>query len=178
MTLPTCSLKRGWPTCIAARGWNSGWRHRAVAGYTDIGLAADPAHKRVLRDAGIVQTPEDLGIDRRRANRQMLAAKSIRDLVEWSGGLYNLLLDSVTGKGIANGSTSNITSFQRQKSDRPSLPQTVHCGIVLRRSGSVAGTQSPGRRNRHQYLYAGHRVRRYLGKSSPPVFSITVRWAI
>ena len=26
---------------------------------------------------------------KRRANRQMLAAKSIRDLVEWSGGLYN-----------------------------------------------------------------------------------------
>ena len=62
---------------------------RAVAGYTDIGLAADPAQTQALRDAGIVQTPEDLGIDRRRANRQMLAAKSIRDLVEWSGGLYN-----------------------------------------------------------------------------------------
>ncbi|WP_446918214.1 malonate decarboxylase subunit alpha, partial [Klebsiella pneumoniae] len=42
-----------------------------------------------LREAGIVKTPEDLGIDRRRANRQMLAAKSIRDLVDWSGGLYN-----------------------------------------------------------------------------------------
>ena len=62
---------------------------RAVAGYTDIGLAADPAQTQALRDAGIVQTPEDLGIDRRRANRQMLAAKSIRDLVEWSGDLYN-----------------------------------------------------------------------------------------
>ena len=62
---------------------------RAVAGYTDIGLAADPAQTQALRDAGIVKTPEDLGIDRRRANRQMLAAKSIRDLVDWSGGLYN-----------------------------------------------------------------------------------------
>ena len=61
---------------------------RAVAGYTDIGLAADPAQTQALRDAGIVKTPEDLGIDRRRANRQMLAAKSIRDLVDWSGGLY------------------------------------------------------------------------------------------
>lgn len=62
---------------------------RAVAGYTEIGLAADPAETQRLRDAGIVKTPEDLGIDRRRANRQMLAAKNIRDLVDWSGGLYN-----------------------------------------------------------------------------------------
>lgn len=62
---------------------------RAVAGYTEIGLAADPAQTQALREAGIVKTPEDLGIDRRRANRQMLAAKSIRDLVDWSGGLYN-----------------------------------------------------------------------------------------
>ncbi|MEG3494709.1 malonate decarboxylase subunit alpha [Klebsiella variicola] len=62
---------------------------RAVAGYTGIGLAADPAQTAQLREAGIVRTPEDLGIDRRRANRQMLAAKSIRDLVDWSGGLYN-----------------------------------------------------------------------------------------
>lgn len=62
---------------------------RAVAGYTGIGLAADPAQTAQLREAGIVKTPEDLGIDRRRANRQMLAAKSIRDLVDWSGGLYN-----------------------------------------------------------------------------------------
>ncbi|HBQ6624167.1 TPA: malonate decarboxylase subunit alpha [Klebsiella pneumoniae] len=62
---------------------------RAVAGYTGIGLAADPEQTAQLREAGIVKTPEDLGIDRRRANRQMLAAKSIRDLVDWSGGLYN-----------------------------------------------------------------------------------------
>ena len=62
---------------------------RAVAGYTGIGLAADSAQTAQLREEGIVKTPEDLGIDRRRANRQMLAAKSIRDLVDWSGGLYN-----------------------------------------------------------------------------------------
>ena len=62
---------------------------RAVAGYTDIGLSADPAETQRLRDANIVKTPEDLGIDRSRANRSLLAAKSIRDLVTWSGGLYN-----------------------------------------------------------------------------------------
>lgn len=62
---------------------------RAVAGYTDIGLAAKPEETRALRQAGLVRTPEDLGIDRRRADRSLLAAKTIRDLVSWSGGLYD-----------------------------------------------------------------------------------------
>ncbi|ABC22123.1 malonate decarboxylase, alpha subunit [Rhodospirillum rubrum F11] len=62
---------------------------RAVAGYTELGLQAKPSETRALRDAGIVKTPEDLGVDRSRANRSMLAARNIRDLVSWSGGLYN-----------------------------------------------------------------------------------------
>ena len=62
---------------------------RAVAGYTEIGLQAKPEETKRLREARIVMTPEDLGIDRRRANRSMLAAKNIQDLVTWSGGLYN-----------------------------------------------------------------------------------------
>lgn len=62
---------------------------RAVAGYTEIGLAADPAETAKLRELGLVKTPEDLGIDRRMANRSLLAAKNIKELVEWSGGLYN-----------------------------------------------------------------------------------------
>ena len=39
----------------------------------------------------LLRTPNTAvsSVDRRRANRQMLAAKSIRDLVDWSGGLYN-----------------------------------------------------------------------------------------
>jgi len=61
---------------------------RAVAGYTDIGLAAKPEETRRLRDAKIVQTPEDLGIKRDDARRDLLAAKTLRDLVTWSGGLY------------------------------------------------------------------------------------------
>lgn len=61
---------------------------RAVAGYTDVGLKADPEETRDLRMRGIVKTPGDLGIDVRRANRSMLAAQNIRDLVKWSGGLY------------------------------------------------------------------------------------------
>lgn len=62
---------------------------RAVAGFTDVGLKADPAETRRLRESGIVKTPQDLGIDPARATRKLLAAQSIRDLVDWSGGLYH-----------------------------------------------------------------------------------------
>ncbi len=62
---------------------------RAVAGYTEIGLAAKPDETKELRAKGIVKTPEDLGIDIARANRSMLAAKNVRELMKWSGGLYN-----------------------------------------------------------------------------------------
>lgn len=62
---------------------------RGVAGYTDIGLEADPKITKRLREKKIVQTPEDLGIDRSRANRSLLAAKNVKELVEWSGGLYD-----------------------------------------------------------------------------------------
>jgi len=62
---------------------------RAVAGYTPVGLKADPAKTGRLRQSGVVKTPEDLGIDVSRANKRLLAAKNIRDLVKWSGGLYD-----------------------------------------------------------------------------------------
>lgn len=61
---------------------------RGVAGYTEIGLQAKPSETKALREKGVIQTPEDLGIDRSRANRSLLAAKSIKELVDWSGGLY------------------------------------------------------------------------------------------
>jgi malonate decarboxylase alpha subunit len=41
-----------------------------------------------LREAGIFKNPEDLGVDRNRANRSLLAARSVKELVDWSGGLY------------------------------------------------------------------------------------------
>lgn len=62
---------------------------RAIAGKTPVGLQADPKTTKNLRNLGIVKTPEDLGIDRNKANRSLLAAKNIHDLVEWSHGLYN-----------------------------------------------------------------------------------------
>ena len=62
---------------------------RAVAGYTPVGLKADAERTKELRRTGIVKTPEDLGIDISRASRELLAAKSVRELVKWSGGLYD-----------------------------------------------------------------------------------------
>ena len=62
---------------------------RGVAGYTPVGLARDPLAVEALRRQGIIQRPEDLDIDPRLATRDLLAAKSIKDLVRWSGGLYD-----------------------------------------------------------------------------------------
>lgn len=62
---------------------------RAVAGFTKVGLKADPSQTRELRARGIVKTPEDLGIDPTRATRKLLAAQNVQDLVKWSGGLYH-----------------------------------------------------------------------------------------
>jgi malonate decarboxylase alpha subunit len=60
----------------------------AVAGVTPIGLRAKPERTAELRRRGIVAYPEDLGIRRAQAKRSLLAARSIDDLVAWSGGLY------------------------------------------------------------------------------------------
>ncbi|CAB3789444.1 malonate decarboxylase subunit alpha [Pararobbsia alpina] len=60
----------------------------AVAGVTPVGMRADPAKTAELRRRGIVAFPEDLGVRRGEAKRSMLAARSIDDLVAWSGGLY------------------------------------------------------------------------------------------
>ncbi|YCI29894.1 malonate decarboxylase subunit alpha [Erwinia sp. PK3-005] len=61
----------------------------AVAGITDIGLGVDAQRVAKLRQGGKIAWPEDLGIRRSEASRSLLAAGSVADLVEWSGGLYN-----------------------------------------------------------------------------------------
>jgi malonate decarboxylase alpha subunit len=61
----------------------------AVAGVTPIGMRHDPATTRQMRSDGLIALPEDLGVHRAQATRSLLAAKSMADLVEWSGGLYN-----------------------------------------------------------------------------------------
>ncbi len=61
---------------------------RGVAGFTEIGRGRDKAMVERLRERKIIQRPEDLGIDPLDANRNMLAARSIKDLMLASGGLY------------------------------------------------------------------------------------------
>ena len=62
---------------------------RAVAGNTEVGKLEDPEITKKLRKEGIVKLPEDLGINPADATRDLLAAKNMKDLVDWSGGLYN-----------------------------------------------------------------------------------------
>ncbi|HYG90731.1 MAG TPA: malonate decarboxylase subunit alpha [Azospirillum sp.] len=62
---------------------------RGVAGYTPVGLARDKRMVENLRDRGVIRRAEDLGIDKRLATRDLLAAHSIKDLVRASGGLYD-----------------------------------------------------------------------------------------
>ncbi|WP_019119461.1 malonate decarboxylase subunit alpha [Brevibacillus massiliensis] len=60
----------------------------AIAGVTPIGIQHDPRATERLRREGIIALPEDLGVRRTDAKRSLLAAKSVEELVEWSGGLY------------------------------------------------------------------------------------------
>jgi len=60
-----------------------------VAGYTPVGVARDRRMVENLRDRGVIRRPEDLGIHKRDATRDLLAARSVKDLVRWSGGLYD-----------------------------------------------------------------------------------------
>ncbi|KUI26905.1 malonate decarboxylase subunit alpha [Mycobacterium sp. GA-2829] len=61
----------------------------AVAGVTELGRAADARRVEQLRADGLVAYPEDLEVSARDADRSLLAARSISDLVAWSGGLYD-----------------------------------------------------------------------------------------
>src|SRR5580658_2344957 len=62
----------------------------AIAGVSPIGLRAKPQETAELRKRGIVAYPEDVGVHRLQANRSLLAARSMEDLVAWSGGLYKV----------------------------------------------------------------------------------------
>ena len=61
---------------------------RGVAGYTPVGMGRDARMVQNLRSRGVIRRAEDLGIDKRMATRDLLAARSIKDLVRASGGLY------------------------------------------------------------------------------------------
>ncbi|WP_263408928.1 malonate decarboxylase subunit alpha [Terriglobus tenax] len=60
----------------------------AVAGVSPIGLKAKPEETEALRKRGVIAYPEDIGVQRLQASRSLLAARSMEDLVAWSGGLY------------------------------------------------------------------------------------------
>jgi malonate decarboxylase alpha subunit len=60
----------------------------AIAGVSPIGLRHDPRRTEDLRRRSLIAFPEDLGIRPTDAKRSLLAARTIEDLVTWSGGLY------------------------------------------------------------------------------------------
>ncbi len=62
---------------------------RGIAGYTEVGRGRDRRFVAALRARGIVRRPEDLGIDPLDAHRSLLAAQSVKDLMHWSGNLYD-----------------------------------------------------------------------------------------
>ncbi|ANQ26015.1 malonate decarboxylase subunit alpha [Vibrio natriegens] len=60
----------------------------AVAGVTHLGQTITKDQIDKLRAEGKVATPQDLGIKRSEATRDLLAAKNMNELVKWSEGLY------------------------------------------------------------------------------------------
>jgi malonate decarboxylase alpha subunit len=62
---------------------------RGIAGFTDVGRRRDRKMVEKLRARKIIRRPEDLGINPLDAHRSMLAARSIKDLMHWSGNLYD-----------------------------------------------------------------------------------------
>lgn len=62
---------------------------RGVAGYTEIGRQRDKNYVEMLRQRGVIQRPQDLGLDPLDADRRYLAARSIKDIMQQSGNLYN-----------------------------------------------------------------------------------------
>jgi malonate decarboxylase alpha subunit len=60
----------------------------ALAGAGPLGLSSSVPERNRLRRDGVLALPEDLGVRRTDARRSLLAARSIEDLVTWSGGLY------------------------------------------------------------------------------------------
>jgi len=60
----------------------------AVAGDTPVGRTITDKEVKEFRAAGKVKFPEDLGIDPSEATRERLAAKNMKEITEWSDGLY------------------------------------------------------------------------------------------
>jgi malonate decarboxylase alpha subunit len=61
---------------------------RGIAGYTDVGRARDRKMVEKLRERKVIRWAEDVGINPLDAQRSMLSARSIEDLMHWSDNLY------------------------------------------------------------------------------------------
>ena len=62
---------------------------RGVAGFTEVGRDRDAKAVDALRARKAILRHEDLGINPLDVHRSMLAARSVKDLMTWSGGLYD-----------------------------------------------------------------------------------------
>ncbi len=62
---------------------------RGIAGFTEVGRGRDRKMVERLRERKIIQRPEDLGINPLQVHRSMLAARSVKELMRWSGNLYD-----------------------------------------------------------------------------------------
>src|SRR6202167_826494 len=62
---------------------------RGIAGFTELSRRRDRNMVEKLRERKVIRRPEDLGINPLDAHRSMLAARSIEDLMHWSGNLYD-----------------------------------------------------------------------------------------
>ena len=62
---------------------------RGVAGFTDVGRGRDAKMVEDLRARKVILRAEDLGINPLDVHRSMLAARSVKDLMTWSGGRYD-----------------------------------------------------------------------------------------
>ncbi|HON56289.1 MAG TPA: malonate decarboxylase subunit alpha, partial [bacterium] len=63
---------------------------KAIAGDTPVGRKENKKQTEILRKAGKVKYPKDLGIDEKEATRKLLVAQSLEDIVKISKGLYEI----------------------------------------------------------------------------------------
>ncbi|MBM4309766.1 MAG: malonate decarboxylase subunit alpha [Deltaproteobacteria bacterium] len=69
-------------------------RRRCICAIAGEGSTLRPqvsdADSKQLRASGLVSRPGDIGVEPARATGELLAARSLDDIVEWSGGLYSI----------------------------------------------------------------------------------------
>ena len=98
----------------------------AVAGISPIGLKAKPQRQQNFAAKAIVAYPEDIGVRRLQATRSLLAARSMEDLVAWSGGLYQPPASS----GAGDGQTILLPNLKdKSRCSKPSCPR-AYCGLA------------------------------------------------